>query len=89
MLERIDAPAEQASTGAEAQRIADLDPDAVLVQAGSIESATLISAAAEAGLSLNWIGETGWSEVEFIDSLSADPIASQKGDRLHHVRTEP
>ncbi len=76
---RIDAPALQPSYRAEAQKIADLDPDAVLVQAGSVESATLIKAAAEAGLSLNWIGETGWSEAEFIGSLGADPIATQQG----------
>ena len=78
VLERINAPAEQASYRAEAEKIADLDPDAVLVQAGSTESATLIKAAAEAGLSLNWIGETGWSEAEFIGSLGTDPIATQK-----------
>lgn len=76
---RIDAPALQPSYRAEAQKIADLDPDAVLVQAGSVESATLIKAAAEAGLSLNWVGETGWSEAEFIGSLGADPIATQQG----------
>jgi branched-chain amino acid transport system substrate-binding protein len=79
VLGRIDAPALQASYRAEAQKIADLDPDAVLVQAGSVESATLIKAAAEAGLSLDWVGETGWSEAEFIGSLGADPIATQKG----------
>jgi ABC-type branched-subunit amino acid transport system substrate-binding protein len=79
VLERIDSPAQQSSYRTEAQRIADLDPDAVLIQAGSVESATLIREAAEAGLSLNWIGETGWSEVEFINSLTADPIASQQG----------
>jgi branched-chain amino acid transport system substrate-binding protein len=79
VLERIDAPADQSSYRAEAERIANLDPDAVLIQAGSTESATLIKAAAEAGLSLNWIGETGWAEAEFIGSLGSDPIATQKG----------
>lgn len=78
VLERIDAPADQASYRAEAERIANLDPDAVMVQAGSTESAALIKAAAEAGLSLNWIGETGWGEAEFIGSLGADPIATQQ-----------
>lgn len=72
-------PAEQPSYRAEAQRIADLAPDAVIVQAGSVESATLIKQAAEAGLSLNWIGETGWSQAEFIGTLGTAPIASQKG----------
>ena len=79
VLERIDAPAQQSSYRTEAQRISGLAPDAVIIQAGSIESATLIREAAEAGLSLNWIGETGWSEAEFIGSLGADPIPTQKG----------
>lgn len=79
VLARIDAPALQSSYRAEAQKIADLDPDAVLIQAGSVESATLIKAAAEAGLSLYWVGETGWSEKEFIGSLGTAPIATQKG----------
>jgi hypothetical protein len=79
VLARIDVPAEQPSYGAEAQRIADLAPDAVIVQAGSTESATLIKQAAEAGLSLNWIGETGWIQTEFIGTLGTAPIASQKG----------
>jgi branched-chain amino acid transport system substrate-binding protein len=79
VLARIDVPAEQPSYGAEAQRIAGLEPDAVIVQAGSVESATLIKAAAEAGLSLNWIGETGWIQTEFIGTLGTDPIASQEG----------
>jgi branched-chain amino acid transport system substrate-binding protein len=79
VLARIDVPAEQPSYRAEAQKIADLAPDAVIVQAGSVESATLIKQAAEAGLSLNWIGETGWSQAEFIGTLGTEPIASQKG----------
>jgi hypothetical protein len=79
VLARIDVPAEQPSYRAEAQRIADLKPDAVIVQAGSVESATLIKQAAEAGLSLYWIGETGWSQAEFIGTLGTAPIATQKG----------
>jgi len=79
VLARIDAQAEQPSYRAEAQRIAGLSPDAVIVQAGSVESATLIKQAAEAGLSLNWIGETGWILGEFIDTLGVDAIATQQG----------
>ena len=79
VLDRIDVPAEQPSYGAEAQRIADLNPDAVIVQAGSVESATLIKQSAEAGLSLYWIGETGWIQPEFIGTLGTEPIATQKG----------
>jgi hypothetical protein len=78
VLDRIDVLPEQPSYGAEAQLIAGLDPDAVIVQAGSVESATLIKAAAEAGLSLNWIGETGWIQPEFIGTLGTEPIATQK-----------
>jgi branched-chain amino acid transport system substrate-binding protein len=78
VMDRLDVPASQPSYRAEAQKIADLKPDAVIVQAGSTESATLIKAAAEAGLSLTWIGETGWSEAQFIGTLGTDPIASQK-----------
>jgi hypothetical protein len=78
VLARIDVPAEQPSYRAEAERIAGLAPDAVIVQAGSVESATLIKQAAEAGLSLDWIGETGWIQKEFMDTLGTEPIASQK-----------
>ena len=78
VLARINVPAKQASYRAEAQKIADLNPDAVIVQAGSTESASLIKSAAEAGLKLTWIGETGWSEAQFIGTLGTEPIASQK-----------
>ena len=76
---RMNPQAGQASYATEAQQIANLKPDAVIVQAGSTESATLIKQAAEAGLSLNWIGETGWSEPEFIGTLTTATIATQKG----------
>jgi len=78
VMDRLDVPTAQPSYRAEAQKIADLKPDAVIVQAGSTESATLIKATAEAGLSLTWIGETGWSEAQFIGTLGTAPIASQK-----------
>ena len=79
VLERIDVPAEQPSYRAEAERIADLAPDVVIVQAGAIESATLIKEAAEAGASLFWIGETGWAIPEFIAALGTEVIATQEG----------
>ena len=79
VLERIDAAAEQPSYVAEARRIADLEPDAVIVQAGSVESATLIKQATEAGISLEWIGETGWVQPEFIKTLGTEPLKAQKG----------
>jgi hypothetical protein len=79
VVARIDEQPEQPSYAATAQKIAQLKPDAVIMQAGSVESATLIKQAAEAGISLNWIGETGWSQAEFINTLGTGPIASQKG----------
>jgi hypothetical protein len=30
-------------------------------------------------VSVNWIGETGWSQAEFINVLGTGPLASQKG----------
>ena len=78
VLDRIDVPAEQASYRAEAELIADLAPDVVIVQAGSIESASLITEAFEAGASLHWIGETGWAIPEFMDALNVDVIATQQ-----------
>ena len=88
VLDRMDVPAEQPSYAAEAQRIADLEPDAVIVQAGSVESATLIKQAAEAGLSLDWIGETGWIQPEFIGTLGTEPIAHPEEHRLCSVRLQ-
>jgi branched-chain amino acid transport system substrate-binding protein len=79
VLARLDVQPTQPSYRAEAQKIASLKPDAVIVQAGSTESAAIIKAAAEAGLSLNWVGETGWAEAEFMGTLGTAPIASQKG----------
>ncbi|GIT46866.1 MAG: hypothetical protein Ct9H300mP12_14510 [Acidimicrobiales bacterium] len=78
VLERIDVPAEQPSYRAEAEKIADLAPDVVIVQAGGVESATLINETAEAGASLNWIGETGWVIPEFMAALGADGVATQQ-----------
>ncbi len=78
VLDRINAQPEQSSYRTQAQRIAELEPDAVIVQAGSVESATLIKQAAEAGLSLDWIGETGWIQQEFIGTLTAAVIPTQK-----------
>ncbi len=78
VLARIDVPAEQATYRAQAGRINELNPDAVIVQAGSVESATLIKEAIEAGASLHWIGETGWIQTEFIGTLGTAPIATQK-----------
>ncbi len=79
VVARINEPAEQTSYATDAQKIAGLKPDAVIVQAGSVESGVLIKQAAEAGLSTAWIGETGWSQAEFMNRLDAKTISSQKG----------
>jgi branched-chain amino acid transport system substrate-binding protein len=79
VVERIDAAPEQPSYVAEAQRIAELDVDAVIVQASPVEAATLIKQATEAGISLQWIGETGMVLPEFIKTLGTGPIAEQEG----------
>ena len=79
VAERINAAPEQPSYVAEAQRIAELDVDAVIVQASPVEAATLIKQATEAGISLQWIGETGMVLPEFIKTLGTGPIAEQEG----------
>jgi hypothetical protein len=79
VIERIDAAPEQPSYVAEAQRISELDADAVIVQASPVESATLIKQATEAGISLEWIGETGMVLPEFIKTLGTGPLSQQKG----------
>ena len=79
VLARIDVPAEQASYRAEAEQIADLAPDVVIVQAGAIESSVLINEGAEAGASLLWIGETGWAIPEFMAALGTEVIETQQG----------
>jgi hypothetical protein len=77
LLARIDAPATQDSYRTQAQRIADLNPDVVIMEAGSLESATLIKEAAEAGVSTNWIGEPGWEQPEFLETLGLETIDTQ------------
>jgi branched-chain amino acid transport system substrate-binding protein len=77
LLTRIDAPATQDSYRTQAQQIADLNPDAVIVQAGSLETATLIKEAAEAGVSTNWIGESGLQQPEFLETLGLATIDTQ------------
>ena len=79
VLERISSEASQPSYRAEVEVIADLNPDVVIVQANSTDAGALISQAADAGLSLNWIGETGMVQPEFLDALGAENIDSQAG----------
>jgi len=79
ILERISATASAPSYRAQVETIADLAPDVVIVQANSTDSGALIRQAAEAGLSLNWIGETGMVQPEFIDALGVDNIDTQVG----------
>ncbi len=78
ILARIRTQASQPSYRAQVEEIADLNPDVVIVQAGTIDSGTLIKQAAEAGLSLQWIGETGWTSPEFMSTLGADLVSTQQ-----------
>ena len=79
VLDRIDAPAEEPSYRAQVERIADLNPDVVILQVGPVEAGTIIKQAAEAGLSLEWIGETGMVLQEFVETMGADVIDTQQG----------
>ena len=79
VLARIDVPSLGDSYLTEAQQIADLNPDAVIMQAGSTESGTLIRQYAEAGLPpQTWIGESGWVQPEFIQTLTVPVVATQE-----------
>ena len=79
VLARVRAQPGQPSYRAQVEEIADLEPDAVIVQAGTVDSGALIKQAAEAGLSLEWIGETGWTQPEFIGTLGAELVDTQEG----------
>ena len=79
VLARIDAPGEAATYRTEVQQIIDLNPDAVVVQAQAVESATMIKQAFEAGASLLWLGELGWSETEFVGTATPEAIEGAKG----------
>ena len=76
VLSRLNVPAGEASYRTSAQTIADLDPDAVVVQADSVDAAILIKGALEAGYTGHWIGETGMILPEFIQTLGIEPIAA-------------
>lgn len=78
VLERIDAPGEQASYRSEIQRAVDLEPDAVIIFAQVNDSAVMVRQAAEAGLSGTLIGEAGWVEPEFVETATVDAIASHQ-----------
>ena len=78
VLDRIRAQPAQPSYRAQIESIADLNPDAVIVQAGTVDSGALIKQAAEAGLSLNWIGETGMTHPDFIGTLGAELVDTQQ-----------
>jgi len=73
---RLNVPPGEATYRTSAQSIADLDPDAVIVQADAVDAAILIKGALEAGYTGHWIGETGMSLPEFIQTLGTEPIAA-------------
>jgi ABC-type branched-subunit amino acid transport system substrate-binding protein len=78
LLERIDAPGEQASYRTEIQRAVDLNPDAIMIQGQAGESAIMIKQAFEAGFSTYMIGEAGWVEPEFPETATNEAIAFHK-----------
>ncbi|MBM3695147.1 MAG: ABC transporter substrate-binding protein [Actinobacteria bacterium] len=79
VLRRFNVPSLGDSYLTEAQAIADLAPDAIIVQAGSLESGTLIRQYAEAGLpATTWIGESGWGQPEFMETMSVPVVATQE-----------
>ena len=78
LLERIDAPGEQASYRPEIQRAVDLNPDAIMIQGQASESAIMVKQAAEAGFSTYLIGEAGWVEPEFPAAATNEAIAFHK-----------
>ncbi len=79
VLARINVPSLGDSYLTEAQQIADLAPDAIIMQAGSLESGTLIRQYAEAGLpAATWIGESGWVQPEFIETLTIPVVETQE-----------
>jgi len=76
LASRLNVPPGEATYRTSAQSIADLDPDAVIVQADAVDAAILIKGALEAGYTGNWIGETGMVLPEFIQALGVEPIAA-------------
>jgi ABC-type branched-subunit amino acid transport system substrate-binding protein len=75
LLARLDVPPDQTSYRTSAQTIADLDPDAVILQAPPVDVAILINDAIEAGWAGHFIGETGMVQPEFLNTLGIDAIA--------------
>lgn len=78
LLERIDAPGEQASYRTEIQRAVDLEPDAIMIQGQAGESAIMVKQAFEAGYSTYMIGEAGWVEPEFAPTATNEALAFHK-----------
>jgi len=75
----ITAESGAASYRVQVEQIAELDPDIVFLQVTNVEAGTIIKQASEAGLSLNWIGETGLAQEEFINTLGEGVIETQQG----------
>ncbi len=78
LLERIDAPGEQASYRTEIQRAVDLEPDAIMIQGQAGESAIMVKQTFEAGYSTHMIGEAGWVEPEFAQTATNEALAFHK-----------
>ena len=78
MLDRIDAPGEQASYRTEVQRAVDAGPDAVIIYGQATEGAIMVKNLAEAGWSGIIVGEVGWSEPEFAPTATVEALASHE-----------
>jgi len=76
LAQRLNVPPGEATYRTSGQTIADLDPDAVIVQGDAVDAAILIKGALEAGYTGHWIGETGMILPEFIETLGTEPIAA-------------
>ncbi|MCY4631570.1 MAG: ABC transporter substrate-binding protein [bacterium] len=78
LLDRIDAPGEQASYRTEVQRAVDAAPDAVVIYGQATEGAIMVKNFAEAGWSGIIVGEVGWSEPEFAPTATVEALASHQ-----------
>lgn len=75
LLDRLNVPPGQTSYATSGQTVANLDPDAVIVQADPVAAAIFINNALEAGYDGHFIGETGMVQAEFLNTLGTEAIA--------------
>lgn len=78
VVARLDVPAERSSYDDAIAVLEAEQPDAVIVQASVLDSAALVRQAHGAGMTLRWIGETGWGQPSFVEALGSGPLTSQR-----------